>query len=112
MLEMSSYPLDLANKMVRLGEDWVDKNAAADLLEESRKSIRAKIALESLKEGGTLGKAELIAESSKEYQSHVEAMIIARKLSNIAKINLDAHRVLIDMTRTLESTKRAEMNLR
>lgn len=106
---MMHWPTEMAQKMVSLGNDWADKDAAASLLEETRKSLRAEIAGEYIAEGKKITHAELLAESDRQYKLHLEKMVEARRVATRAKINFEAHRVLIDLQRTAEATKRQEL---
>lgn len=109
---MTFDPLDLATKLLRHGADWADKNAGAELLEESKKSLRAELAIRALIEAKTLGKAELIAESSSEYRDHIKAMVEARRKANRARVQYDTDKAYVEMVRSQESTRRAEMQIK
>jgi hypothetical protein len=102
----------IRQRLVDLGEEWADVSAAADLLEETRKSVRAQIALKYLPEAKTGNKAELMAEADSEYMTHIANMVDARRKANIAKVRYDASKTWCDMLRTQESTRRTEMGLR
>jgi len=102
----------IAHRLTELGLLWADAEAGASLLEETRKSVRAQIANEALATAGSLGKAELAAEASQTYIDHVKAMVAARREANIAKVNYDAGKIWVDLTRTRESSRRAEMMMR
>lgn len=105
-------PHKLAEQYLQHGADWANKNAAADLLEESRKQLRSQIALKYLGEGASVAKAEMLAEATKEYADHIRAMVEARRVSNVARVQVDADRAFIDLVRSQESSRRAEMNMR
>lgn len=96
--------------LLKSGEDWADKDAAASLLEETRKSVLAKLKNE------TDLKSEAAKESAAlcrpEYKEHVELMINARREANRARVRYDSAKVLAEMRRSEESTRRAEMTLR
>jgi hypothetical protein len=99
----------LHNRMVQLGEIWAEKNAAADLLEESRKTVLAELQLHT--EGG-VAERERRALADPQYEVHINAMCEARKQANIARVHYDAAKAWVEMSRSIESTRRAEMQLR
>lgn len=105
-------PDKIVHRLQTLGRDWADKDAAASLLEENRKSIRSQLAVDYLREAGSASMAEKLAEADEMYREHIKVMVEARKQANIAKVNYDAGRVWVDLKRSLESTRRAEMTLR
>lgn len=96
--------------LVQSGEDWADADAAASLLEETRKSVLAKCMNDS--DATTVAGKEMLALASPEYRKHVEGMVSARKTANRLRVRYDSARVLAELRRSQESTRRAEMNLR
>ena len=108
---MDFDPIALAQKLLEHGAAWADKNAGADLLEETRRTLRSQIAMKFLPDAGSVAKAEMMAEATVEYIEHVKAMVEARRLANRARAQYDTDRAFIEMIRSQESTKRAEMNL-
>lgn len=107
-----SDPTEITTRLTTLGHDWADKEAAASVLEETRKSLRSQIALKFLAETGAANKAEMMAEATQEYIDHLKSMVEARRHANIADVNYSAARVWVDLLRTKEATKRAEMGMR
>lgn len=102
----------VAHNMALLGHEWADRECAASLLEETRKSVRAQLAVEFLKDAGSAAKAELMAEADDKYVDHLNKMVAARKAANIARVNFDAHKAWIELVRSAEASRRAEMNIR
>ena len=102
-------PEAIYQKLSEAGEEWADKDAAANLLEETKKTLLAE-----LMHGFTGSNAErergALADTT--YKHHLKTMVAARKESNRAKVRYDAMRVLAEMRRTQESTRRAEANIR
>jgi hypothetical protein len=96
-------------QLVRAGEEWADLDAAATLLEETRKSVVAKIVNDG--EGSIAGR-EYKALADPEYKRHVESMVAARKIANRARVRYDSARTLAELRRSEESTRRAEMGIR
>ena len=96
--------------LISSGESWADAEAAASLLEETRKSVLAKAMNES--PATTVAAKEMYALASPEYREFVSGMVAARKAANKAKVRYDSAKVLAELRRSQESTRRAEMNLR
>lgn len=96
--------------ITKAGEDWAEKQAAADLLEETRKSVLAKLMNEA--PHTSMGGKEMQALADPEYKKFVEGMVSARKAANKARVRYDSAKVLAELRRSQESTRRAEMNLR
>jgi hypothetical protein len=111
-------PTKLYQKMYDAGADWSDKDAAANLLEETKKSVLADIMQEvahraaAAGESATAAALERIALANAAYKEHVRAMVEARREANKARAQYDAIRTYIELVRTVESTKRAEMQMR
>lgn len=103
---------EVSHNMARLGHEWADKECAASLLEETRKSVRAQYAMEHFGDAKTIGKAELMAEADERYIEHINKMVIARKAANIGKVNFDSCKAWIDLIRSQEASRRAEMTMR
>lgn len=109
---MDFDPAKLASDLLKHGHEWADKKAAAELLAETKGSILSQIALKFLADGCAVNKAEMMAEATQEYQDHVKSMVLAKKEAIKAEVQYNADRTYIDLVRSQESTKRAEMNIR
>lgn len=109
MDEKPFNPEAIAAAVNRAGEQWADAQAAADLLEETRKSVLAKLSLEAA--GGSVAAREMIALASQEYQDFLAGMVKARQAANKAKVRYSSAQVFAELRRSEESTKRAEMRL-
>lgn len=105
-------PAELARGFYEHGKDWAEKDGAASLFEETRKTLRSQIALKFLPEAGSVSKSEMMAEATHEYIDHVKSMVAARTTANIARAQFDADRAFIDLVRSQESSRRAEMTMR
>lgn len=97
-------------QIVKAGEEWSDLDAAASLLEETKKSVLAKLMNEC--QASSIGAKEMFALAEDEYKKHVSGMVQARKLANKAKVRYDSARILAELRRSEESTRRAEMQIR
>lgn len=92
------------------GEAWADAEAAASLLEETRKSMLSKLMTECA--APSVGAKEMYALADPQYKTFVEGMVKARKAANKARVRYDSARILADLRRSEESTRRAEMTMR
>ena len=104
-------PDRIYQNIVAAGEEWADKEAAAELLEETRKTVLAEL-MNAEEKGLSMAARESFALASPTYKLHVTNMVIARKEANKARMRYDAVKVLAEMRRSQESTRRAEMNIR
>jgi hypothetical protein len=107
---MSFDPDKAFDALVKAGEDWADKQAAADLLEETRKSVLAKLMIDAA--AMTQGAKEMQALADPAYTDFVAGMVQARKAANKARVRYDSAKVLAELRRSQEATRRSEMNLR
>lgn len=106
---MALDPDRIYQNLIDAGDAWAEADAAASLLEETRKSVLAKIQLEC--DAASIAAKEMYALADPEYRKHVEGAVSARKAANKAKVKYDSAKVLAELRRTQESTRRAEMNL-
>lgn len=104
---MSNAPL---SEQFRLAaKDWVDKDAAASMLEETKTAVLAQ-------RMGALGdipvnRAEQIVKGSKEWHDWIGGMVNARTAANLAKVKLEWIRMRHSEWQSEAATKRAEMKL-
>lgn len=103
-------PDEIYEKMVAAGNEWADLNAAAEALEEGLKSVKAQLMVSSTHTTAAGKEMEALADES--YRAYVKQMTNARKLANRAKVKFDSIKAWIELYRSAESTRRAEMTLR
>lgn len=96
--------------LVKSGEDWADKDAAASLLEETKKTVLAKLKNEAGLKSDAAN--ETVALATDDYRAHLEYMVEARRVANKARVRYDSAKTLAEMRRSEESTRRAEMTMR
>lgn len=115
-------PQRLTAEVVSLGEQWADCDSAASSLEETKKSLLAKLTLEYLSGSvsGGLGEkpkavpvshAELKALSDPRYEQHLELMVSARRESHRMRVRYDLGRMRLELMRSLQATMRNEMRM-
>lgn len=102
-----SDPAKFAQAIVSRGELWADAEAAADLLEETKGTLLAKITKEHFELPAW--KAEAASKGDSRYEEHIKAMIDARRLANLAKVRYDGAKMMGEFARSAESTRRAEL---
>lgn len=105
-------PNQIYEKLCTQGKDWAQKDHAASLLEETRKSVRSQVIVEYIEKGQNVSKSEAYAESDPRYIEHIQVMCEARKTANLAQVNYKAAQAWSEAVRTAESTLRAQMSLR
>lgn len=112
-------PAKLTAEVIDKGEEWADLDAAASVLEETRKTILAKRALEFVESSLSAGKgramsvaqAELNALADPTYEEHLNMMVEARKNANRARVRYDLGRMHLELLRTAQATLRNEMRM-
>lgn len=102
-------PEAIYKRLVDAGEEWTDKEAAAEILEENKKTILAEI-MQGFT--GSTAERERCALADSAYKLHLKNMVSARREANRARVRYDSCKVLAEMRRTEASTRRAEMMLR
>lgn len=104
---MSNLPLSEQFRVV--AKQWVDADAAANILEDTKSAVLAErmVALGDM----PVSKAEMQVKASKEWREHVESIGTARKEANRLKVQLEYIRMQASEYQSAEATKRAEMKL-
>ncbi len=102
----------LCHEAETAGLAWCDAKAAADLLEETKKSVLASTIADYLTAGGAFNKAEQMALADDNYRAFLGRMIQACKARDRAKVKYDVLRTRIELLRTNASTERAAMSMR
>jgi len=103
-------PNEVYEKLRLSGEEWAEADYLASLFEETRRSLKSKLMVGS---GETsVAKAEMVAEANDEYREHIKKMVDLRRLAIRAKVKYDSVKAWVEMTRTLEASNRAQMNMR
>jgi hypothetical protein len=92
-----------------IAEQWVDADAAANLLEDTKSAVLSQKML-ALGEK-SVAKAEMIVKGSPEWNDHIVKMTNARKAANKLKVQMEYIRMKGWEVNSFEATKRAEMKL-
>jgi hypothetical protein len=104
-----SNELPVSEQYRIVAKKWVDADAAASLLEESKSSFLAKM----MTEHGDMpvSRAEMNVKSSVEWQEYIKSMVEARQKAALLKVQLEYIRMRFSEEQSYEATKRAEMKL-
>jgi uncharacterized coiled-coil protein SlyX len=88
---------------------WVDADAAANILEESKSAFLSK----AMAELGDMAvsKAEMSVKASDDWTNYINQMVEARKNASLLKVQLEYIRMRFSEWQSHEATKRAEMKL-
>lgn len=104
---MEVDPNVVYQKLLDAGNEWSDAEAAASLLEETKKSVLANLMSKVVEK--SVAAKETYALQTKDYQDHLRSMVEARRIANRARVKYNSMKVWADMYRTAEATKRVEM---
>lgn len=104
---MSNLPL---SEQFRLSaKDWVDKDSAASMLEETKSAVLAQRM--AVLGDMPVNRAEQIVKASQEWHDWITGMVSARTAANLAKVKLEWVRMKFSEQQSEQATKRAEMKL-
>lgn len=92
-------------------KDWVDKHAAAELLEETKSATLAQKVQPLIKDGMAVNKAEIQVKASDEWHEYLEEMVAARKAANLARVRMSWTQMKFKEEESKNYTRRAEMGL-
>jgi len=92
-----------------IAKRWVDADAAANLLEESKSAFLSR----SMAELGDMpvSKAEMTVKASDMWDGYINRMVDARKQASLLKVQLEYIRMQFSEWQSKEATRRAEMKL-
>lgn len=100
---------ELFHKLTVAGNDWADKQAAYNILEDTKNAVLAQLMLKS--QATSVAAKEIEAKASKEFTEHVKNTQEAMKAALKAKVQYESIKTWIDLKRSEEATRRAEMKL-
>ena len=104
---MSNLPISEEYRIV--AKQWVDAEAAASLLEDTKSAVLAQkmAALGDM----PVSKAEMQVKASDDWYEFVDSVVEARKKANLLKVQLEYIRMRSAEWQSAEASKRAEMRL-
>lgn len=101
---MDIKPTEIYERLVKLGTEWATCKYAADLLEDSRKPLLAKLGAQSNQTSQNA--REAFAFSHSDYEEHCKKLAEATKEEAIAKIKYQAAITYTEMLRTVAANER------
>jgi hypothetical protein len=105
-------PNEIYRQVSQSGETWADQKAAYEALSDNTKSVLAEITGHYMADGKeSKTSAEMRALASKDYREHLASVAKARSAFLRAQVAYDSIKMLAELRRTQESTRRAEMRL-
>jgi hypothetical protein len=106
---MESSNLPLSEQFRVVAKKWVDADAAASMLEETKSAVLAKM-MADLGEM-PVSRAEMMVKSGSEWRDFVHKMVEQRKSAALLKVQLEYIRMRHSEVQSSEATRRAEMKL-
>lgn len=99
----------LSEQFRLVAKAWVDADAAANILEETKSAFLSK----KIAEQGDMpvNRAEATVKASQEWSDYVTLMVNARQEANRRKVQMEYIRMRFNEWQAAEATKRAEMRL-
>ncbi len=101
-------PAKIYAALIESGSEWADAEHGAAILEETKSSVLAQLKTEAGAKSDAA--AETQAKADPRYREHLEAMVNARRVANLARVRYDAAKVLAEARRTESANRRAEMH--
>jgi len=98
-------PDKIYEKLSTLGTAWAELNFAAEMLEESKKTLISQLATDSNETSASAKESFALRHDS--YIEHIRKMVVARKHANSAKVKYDSARMWAELKRTEAATERA-----
>ncbi len=108
-MEFDGSNISWADRYREMGEDWADKEAAAQLLEDSKSAVMAQWQTEL----GDLpvNRAEQTVKASARWRGYIQDTVNARKAANLAKVRLEATKMKAMEYQAKEANNRTEMRI-
>ena len=91
--------------------EWAEKEAAAQLLEDTKSAIMAQMIVRASTPDVPFNKTEAAVKASQEWLRHVESIVDSRKSANLAKVNLEYIRMQFTEWNNEQANHRAESRL-
>ena len=108
---MSFDPEKIYQMVTQSGEEWADLKAAYEALDDVTKSVLADITGRFMDGKISRTEAERYALASQDYRQHLASVSKARSEWLRAQVKYDSLKLLADLRRSQESSRRAEMQL-
>ena len=104
---------EIYQAVTKSGEDWADKKAAYELLDDMTKTVLADLTTDTMQgHKCSKGEAETRAYAHPIYKEHITALAGARRAWLQAEVKYKGVQLLAELRRSEESTRREEMRMR
>jgi len=104
-------PMEIFREVISAGEEWADLKSAYEAYEDNNKSVLADLTSGFMLSSKSRAEAEMYALASEQYKAHLSAKQEARRAYLQAQVKYDSLRLLAELKRTQESTRRTEMRM-
>lgn len=98
-------------RLIELGEEHAEKLAIWRFYEDLEKSLLAQLTIKRMNGDKSRAQAEQEARACDEYTKHVRAGISAELNANKARVRYDSAKVWVDLMRSTNANRRAEMQM-
>lgn len=102
---MDINPTEIHERLVKLGTTWAECKYAADLLEDSRKPLLAKLGSQCNEKAQSAREAYAMAHP--DYEEHCKKTAEALKQQAIAKVRYESALNYVELLRTMAANERA-----
>jgi hypothetical protein len=106
---MMTDNLPLSEQYRIVAKSWVDADAAANLLEETKSAVLSRMMLNL--GDMPVSRAEMQVKASDEWREFVSKMVEAREKASLLKVKMEYIRMRFHEWQSVEASKRAEMRL-
>ena len=107
--EMPKEDRPISEEFRLVAKLWVDAQAAADLLEDTKSAVLSQMML-ALDEKSTSAR-EMRAKASQEWHEHLEVINNARKEANLRKVHMEYVKMKFSEWMAIDATQRNERRL-
>jgi hypothetical protein len=113
MIEDTDHNLPLSEQFRLVAKKFVDAQAAASLMEETKSAVLSQITANIIGYNIDMSynKAEMAAKSSQEYKDFIATMVDLRKKANLLKAQMEYIRMKHSEQMSYEATARSEQRL-
>ena len=101
--------MDISEQYRLEAKNWVELDAAANLLEETKSANLSQMMLAT--NADSVSKSEMLAKASPQWGEYIEKMVEARRQANLSKVKLEWIRMRFSEQQSQEATARAERRL-
>lgn len=108
---MTFDPDAIYNQVIEAGDDWADKKAAYEALSDNTKSVLADLTSNYMDGNVSRTEAEMRALACGDYKHHLATVSATRKAFLKAQVRYDSLKMLAELKRSQESSRRQEMRL-